>query len=448
MTAITRRAALVGLLALLPRRAVSDDSQLLGEARSRTGVGNLFPIRASSSGAYLVDATGNPWLMVGDSAQNLMGNLPHADAQLYLSTRGSQGFNAIQFDCVSTLYINNNNANYATPDGITPFSPATSYVTSPNPTYFARVDQYVNLCAQFGMVAILNPYETGGGINDLVNAGTTACNAYGRWLGNRYNNFPNVMWQLGNDCDCSSQTVLNVIQALAQGLLATAPNQLVTMQWWTTGNSVSSTAFDSSNYGRNRGTYGTLRNLLQMNGIYTYAPTYFESMVGYNTAAHAFGGVAGTNASPQKPSILLEANYEFENINGDGGGTPLGLRRQGYWIQLAGQSGQIYGNGFIWGCETSPGSNISLAGYNSGGWKNNMATLGTAHLIIWKNFFNALPWYNLVPDQAHTVGTAGYGRPKRTGSFGSDNYVPVAATADGGTAVAYFSRGSSQTLTV
>ena len=160
-----------------------------------------------------------------------MGHLLLSDATLYFSTRSSQGFNAIQFDIVATAYAGiNNNPYYGTPDGITPFSPAISYVTSPNPRYFVRVDQYVNLCAQYGLVAILNPYETGAGITDLVNAGMTVCNTFGQYLGNRYKNFANVMWQLGNDFTVDSQIKFNIVQALAEGILGANPNHLMTIE--------------------------------------------------------------------------------------------------------------------------------------------------------------------------------------------------------------------------
>ena len=103
---------------------------------------------------------------------------------------------------------------------------------------------------------------------------------------------------------------------------------------------------------------------------------------------------------------------------------------------LSGQSGQIYGNAYTWGFAS--------------GWKNNLVTIGATNLLIWKNFFQSIPWWKLVPDQTHLIGAGGYGTPNRNADFiyGNDYYVTVAATADGTTAVAYFSQGSSQTLTV
>ena len=160
VTAITRRAALMGMAALLPCRAAADVLQLLGGASSSgTGVGSTFPIRASSNGRYLVDNYGNPWLMVADSGQN-MPHLNSADTQTYINARASQGFNAIQFDLVSTAYIQNNNANLANGDGDAPFSSGTNIASTPNATYWNKMDQWVALLASHNMVAILNPIES------------------------------------------------------------------------------------------------------------------------------------------------------------------------------------------------------------------------------------------------------------------------------------------------
>jgi hypothetical protein len=66
----------------------------------------------------------------------------------------------------------------------------------------------------------------------------------------------------------------------------------------------------------------------------------------------------------------------------------------------------------------------------------------------WYNLFSAIAWQDLVPDQTHQIGIAGYGTPSVTGSIDTDSYIAVAANSGVTCAVAYFSRGSSQTLTV
>lgn len=419
----------------------------------------MFPIAAN--GTFLVTAQGQPFLMMADSAQAMSTNIAGTDIDTYLNTRAGQGFNAIQFDLVTNPYILNNNANYGTIDGIVPFSPAGplpapfSPTGSINSTYWNLMDSYVQKCFNLGMVAILNPYEShsdsgvAGGLADLVAAGTTACAAYGAFLGNRYKNFKNVMWQLGNDCLLANSTQYAVLVALAQAIITAAPNQLITIELWFNDSSIATswvTAFT------NIASLGTF-NFMNLNGSYVYTPAYGNCLQAYNETTTSFLSQAGTNNTPQVPSIMLESNYEFENIwNGSGGvgGTLVNLRRQGYWAVLSGQSGQIYGNGYVWGFETSNGSNIIYPG-NSGGWPNNLASPGYSDLLRWKNFFTAISWQNLLPDQTHVVGTAGFGTGSLTSFPESNNYVAVAADSLSGSAqlaVAYFPQGNSNTLTV
>src|SRR5208337_3965323 len=63
---------------------------------------------------------------------------------------------------------------------------------------------------------------------------------------------------------------------------------------------------------------------------------------------------------------------------------------------------------------------------------------GVTQFITWKNFFESMPWQNLVPDQAHTVVTAGYGTfgNLQTRVYTSD-YCTASKTPDGSFVVAY-----------
>ena len=54
--------------------------------------------------------------------------------------------------------------------------------------------------------------------------------------------------------------------------------------------------------------------------------------------------------------------------------------------------------------------------------------------------FSPRRWYDLVPDQNHTLVTSGYG------SFGQDDYVTAASTPDGKLAIAYLPSGGTVTV--
>jgi hypothetical protein len=62
---------------------------------------------------------------------------------------------------------------------------------------------------------------------------------------------------------------------------------------------------------------------------------------------------------------------------------------------LSGAAGQLYGSSQTWQLLE--------------GWESKLDTLGAAQLSHMKELFASRKWYDLIPDQAHTVVTAGYG---------------------------------------
>jgi hypothetical protein len=159
--------------------------------------------------------------------------------------------------------------------------------------------------------------------------------------------------------------------------------------------------------------------IISLNAVYTYYPTYAKVLDAYNQTSAL-------------PVFLAEANYEFENNNNIDLGTPAILRRQQYWSMLSGATGHLYGNHYTW-------QFIS-------GWKSQLDTLGAAQMAYLKALFEPRAWYELTPDQAHTVVTAGYGTFADRGSIGANDYVTAARTPSGKLVMAYVP--SARTVTV
>ena len=113
------------------------------------------------------------------------------------------------------------------------------------------------------------------------------------------------------------------------------------------------------------------------------------------------------------------------------------MRRQEYWSLLSGATGQLYGNHYTWQfiCPQR-----DAAGNCVGGWKDQLDTPGATQMAYLDALFESRPWYALVPDQAHTIVTDGFG------TFGVDDYVTAARTPDGTLAMAYVP--SNRTITV
>jgi Protein of unknown function (DUF4038)/Putative collagen-binding domain of a collagenase len=416
----------------------------------------------SRSPGVRITATKVPFFMVADSCQG--GAIESvADFTYYCQQRAAQGFNTIQFDLIATGYVGNpDGTNYTTRDGIPPFTGAK--VTTPNPTYFARMVQFVQIMQQNGLAAWLNPYETGAGGTgqaDLNNAGAAACNTYGRYVANLFLGYSNVMWHFGNDFEAShsprnfrdymrlAKSYLSFhpqstndacVRALISGIKSVAPNQLRGGELCFAIAAVGVSTFDDANF---------LPPYQNINGAYTYAPAYAEVLRGYNNSSVNFGGFGpGTNTTPPCPTILVESDYEWDNNNGDPG-IAVNMRRILWWTFLSGACGYIYGMHFTATTFVVDGS-APVSGYNSATplWKSNLNSPGVAAFGVLIKLFNTLEWWNLVPDQSHIVGTAGYGTPAATGTYQKNDYVTVSATPDGTLALAYFPQGSGNTLTL
>lgn len=353
-----------------------------------------YPLKDSPNGRYLVDQNNQPFMIVGDSPQALIGNLSQSQVVSYFADRKAHGFNSawVNLLCDSYTACNSDGTTF---DGIPPFT-TPGDLSTPNSAYFSRADAYINIAAAYGITVFLDPIETGGWLDVLRSNGVTKAFNYGVYLGNRYKNFPNIVWMSGNDF----QTWQNsgddaLVLAVVKGIKSVDLNHIHTAEL----NYSSSTTLDDSNWA----------SLAGLNAAYTYYPTYAEVLHGYNQA-------------PTRPTFLAEAHYDGESVGGEFG-TPLVLRLQAYWTMLSGGTGQLYGNTYSWTFRS--------------GWQSNLDTVGVTQLEYWKNFFAAYPWYNLQPDQNHTVVTAGYGTFSTGGNTSSSNYMTTAFVPNGSLVIAY-----------
>ncbi len=360
----------------------------------------VYPLKASANKRYLVDQNNVPFLMVGDSPQAMIANLSLVDAEIFLANRQKAGFNTMWVNLLCTSYTG---CPYGgnTYDGIAPFT-TPGDLSTPNEAYFARADAMMNLAAKYGMAVILDPIETGGWLGVLQSNGTTKDYNYGVYLGNRYKNFPNIVWMSGNDYAINSSNDVYV-SAVANGIKSVDANHIHTIEF-----GGGDTSLDDS----------TWVPIVSLNSAYSYNPTYAVVLHGYNQST--------------MPVFMVEANYEFENNTGNDYGSPLLLRMQEYWSALSGETGQLYGNHYTW--------------QFLGSWKSNLDTPGSQQFGYVTNLLAPRQWVNLVPDQNHTVVTAGYGTFSSTGAVHTNDYLTTARTPDGKLVIAYMP--TSRTITV
>jgi hypothetical protein len=372
---------------------------LLASLASSAGA-PAYPLKRSLTGRYLVDQSNAPCLIMGDSPQALIVNLTTNDAAFFFADRGAHGFNSMWINLLCSTYTGGR-SNASTLDGILPFTgmiPSTSSydLTQPNEAYFARVDAMLNLAAAQGLQVMLDPAETGSFLSVMLDNGTNKCRAYGQFLGNRYKNFPNIIWLSGNDFQ-TWRTASNdaVVLAVAMGIQDEDTNHLQTSEL----DYVVSSSLDDTNWD----------SVLTLNGTYTYYPTYARLQQDYNRPNFL-------------PNFLLEANYEFESLQGPVTTAPI-LRKQEYWTMTSGAAGQMYGNHYTWPFAS--------------GWQSYLDTPGAIELGYLKTFFEVRAWYNLVPDTNNVVVTSNNGTFSSTGHVADNDYLTAARTADGSLVVIY-----------
>ncbi|QOZ28415.1 DUF4038 domain-containing protein [Bradyrhizobium sp. CCBAU 51753] len=324
--------------------------------------GPVYPLKASANNRYLVDQNNTPFLMVGDSPQYLSTNLSQEEAAAFMANRRRYGINTLWINLLCIC------KEAKTFDGIVPFL-VPGDITTPNPAYFQRIDDMLRIAADHGMVVLLDPIETISWLDVLRKNGTSKAFEYGQYLGNRYKDVANIIWMHGNDFQSWRNAADDdLVQAVARGIRSMDAIHIHTVEL-------------------NTATSGSLEDpswapLIELNAAYTYFPTYAQVLTEYNRPSF-------------KPIFMVEANYEFENVGPDPeGGSAQNLRRQEYWTMLSGGAGQLYGSAHTWKLER--------------GWEANLDTQGVIQLRYMKNLFASRKWHDLVPDQTHTVVTAGY----------------------------------------
>jgi len=388
---------------------------------------SVFPVRVSANSRYLEDASGKPFLLQGDTAWSLMVQLTKEETEEYLENRRQKGFNAILVNLIEAFYADNPPKNRY---GDEPFTTPGDFAT-PNEKYFAHADWLIQKAAKKGILVVLNPCYTGfspnfktardGWVEATLANGPEGCRDYGRYIGRRYKNQTNILWQAGGDTTIpvGSDLEKNWLEILL-GIKEHAPDHLWTAHWLR-----HTTALDQTTFGA----------LMDIDNAYGLNRSYVQTLRAYNR-------------TPPKPTFYNEGYYEDTALNNTGVGTPRQMRAQAYWALLSGATGHIFGSDHVWmfggprGTPRNPKPRLD--------WRAGMDRQASREMSHVKKLFESRLWQSLLPDQDHTAVTKGYG------TFGEDNrtpggdYVTAARTADGKLVMAYVpSAGTTpRTITV
>lgn len=400
-----------------------------------------WPLRASSSGRYLVDAAGVPFRIHGEQHWLAAPSLSAADFQSTINVLKSQGINAITLMAICHDYEEHTGKTPGTGpqaiDGTWPFSLDTTGaayagtgISSPPSggstqatiwadmstavdAYFLNVDRCLNVCAAAGILVLFFPAYHGfkgfieGWAQDKFKSGSTKCHTYGQYMGNRYKSFGNIIWMLGGDFDPgtweSTYSGLTVCEEqMAQGIRDGGATQLMAGHF----PYHSGLSSDISNTSSSLAAKIGLNSCYAWNGDVTMF-TFPED---------------GWNFSPATPVFLHDPGSSYE---GSGPAESI-IRQDAWWGAVSAIAGQMFGNQPDWYSGTGTFANINTS--------SGLLSTGHTQHQYRGNFFNAIAWWKLVPTNVASMGTivtAG------NGTDGTTSWIQAAKDPAGSLLIAY-----------
>ena len=350
-------------------------------------------LKISFNGRFLVDQQNRPFLVVGDTAWSLIAQLKDPDIDRYLDDRQKRGFNSIIVNLIEHKFCS---VPPKTRSGLAPFSRPGDFST-PNTEYFAFAHDVIQKANRRGIVVWLAPAYLGYGGGDegffreMKTGGRAKLLAYGRFIGRRFRDLPNIVWLLGGDYTPEPPDRW-VVTELAAGIRAEDTVHLMTVH--ASPETSAAAAFGQEPW-------------LSLNTVYTYQPTVFGPIL----AEYA--------RKPVRPFVLIESTYEGEHDS-----TPDQIRRQAYWAMLGGACGQFLGNNPIWHFD-GPGLFPTRLT-----WSQALNAVGSKDMVRLRALFLHLAWQELKPEENHSIVVDGFGEDAAT--------ALTARTSDGKLSVTYF----------
>jgi hypothetical protein len=270
--------------------------------------------------------------------------------------------------------------------------------TFPDEAYFRHVDKVLRLAQKYGILVMMTPAYMGykglreGWYDEVLANEDARCREYGRFLGRRYAEYPNIAWIMGGDRNPDSLSRPLELEIL-RGIQDFDKNHLFTAHC--------SPANSSRDHWEGE-------TWLNFNCVYTY------TFPPYNSPVHE-QCLRNYMMSPAMPAILFETCYENEH------NAPASqIRAQLYWGWLSSIAGVQFGNLPLWRFGQ--------------GWQDAMDWQGSYDASIMKKLVDSRNWYTLVPDYEHKVVFDGYGS--------GEDYVSSALADNGETFIAYIPNGN------
>ncbi len=331
-------------------------------------------LRVSLNHRYLVHQDGVPFFYLGDTAWELFHRLNREQAEQYLENRRKKRFTVIQAVALAEF----DGLNTPNPYGDRPL--LDNDPSKPNDAYFRHVDFILKIAEQKGLFIGLLPtwgdkVRKDWGIGPVVFNPENA-NAYGRWLGKRYRNQPNIIWILGGDRRADGQEA--VWRAMAEGIKEGDSGRHL-MTYHPQGGTSSAQFWPNEPW---------LDFQMLQSGHAS------RDLPNYEMIAHDYVH------EPIKPVIDGESRYEDHPVNwkaANGYFDDFDVRQAAYWALFAGAPGHTYGCHDIWQF-FEPGLREPISAARTD-WRHAMDLPGASQMRYVRALMESRPQLERVPDQ-------------------------------------------------
>lgn len=360
-------------------------------------------LKVSENHRYLIHENGTPFFWLGNTAWLISERLTRDDVEFYLTKEREAGYNVEQIqvlNAIPTFNIYGMQANDESFD-MQKFSRKDQY------GYWEHLDYIVDFAASQGIYIAMDCIW-GSQINKMT---TEKAAKYGKFLGERYKNKPNIIWMIGGDILGDKGTAS--WDALARAIRKADPNHVMTFhprgrttsaRWFADREWMDFHMFQSGHrrYGQRNG-----------DGDYTIKDNTEEDNWRYVDLTW--------NGNPQKPVIDGEPSYED---------IPQGLhdftaprwmdydvRRYAYWAVFAGCFGHTYGHNSIMQF-IKPGLLASFGAEKP--WWDAMKDPGYNQMKYLKWLILAFPFEERIADQSVIAGQNGERYDRNIATRGND----------------------------
>ena len=354
---------------------------------------NHGDLKISENRRFLIHEDSTPFFYLADTAWELFHRLNREEAELYLENRRQKRFTVIQAVALAELDgLRIPNAYGDVPFlNLDPEKPAVTPGYNPADAeqydYWDHVDFIVRIAAEKGLYIGLLP-TWGDKFLPLWGKGPMVFNEanakhYGKFIGARYKDAPNIIWILGGDRPAvhEGNDVRSIIRAMAEGIKSEDPKHLMTYHPWGGGTS-SSQWFHGDQW--------LDFNLLQSG----HAERDFRNDLVIQKDYQRI---------PIKPCMDGEPRYEDHPVNWNaenGWFDAFDVRQAAYWALLAGAHGHTYGNHNLWQMFDSGREPVSEARHP---WHLTLDLDGAFQMTHVRSLMESRPMLNRIPDQSLVV---------------------------------------------